>query len=81
MIEREEAHGNFDANHLNPGLALSIHTPCQSETSEAFLIELPLLVEQNASIQVKNVFLDNGVIDFIDEAEHEIVVVMSVFWE
>ena len=81
LIEREEAHGNLDANHLNSGLTLSVHPPRQSETPEAFFIELPLLVEQNASIQVKNVPLDDGVIDFIDEAEHEIVVVMSVFWE
>ena len=70
LLKGQQAHGHLDADHLHTWLPLSVDTSGQPEAAEAFLIDLALLEQEDSAVQVKNVPLNNGVVDFIDERKH-----------
>ena len=70
LVKRQETHWDLDADHLNAGLPLSIDTAGQPKAPEPFFIHLSFFVQEDASVEVEDVFLDDGVVDFVDEAEH-----------
>jgi hypothetical protein len=70
LVKAEQAHRDFDANHLNPRLSLPIHASGQSEASEPFLVDGAFPEPKNSSIQIEDVLLDDWIVDFVDETKH-----------
>ena len=70
LVKRQKSHGDFDSNHLNAWLPLAVDAACKAEASKPLFIHATFLVQEDASVQVEDVLLDDGVVDFVDETEH-----------
>ena len=70
LIKGQQAHGHLNADHLNAGLTLSVDAARKAQAAEAFLVDFAFAKEKDAPVQVENVSLNDGVVDFVDEAEH-----------
>ena len=78
LVKRQQAHGDLDADHLNAGLTLTVHPAGQAEAAKTLLVELAFPEQQDPTVQVEDVSLDDGVVDFIDETEHVVLCLSSV---
>ena len=72
LVKRQQPHGDFDSDHLNAGLPLAINTSCKAKASKPLFIHATFFVEEDAPVEVEDVLLDDGVVDFVDETEHEV---------
>ena len=73
LVKRQQAHRDLDADHLDAGLTLSVHPAGQAKAAKTLLVELALSEQQDPTVQVEDVSLDDGVVDFIDETEHDVL--------
>ena len=71
LAKRQEAHGDLDADHLDPGLSLAIHPSSETQAAEPLFVDGAFFETKDASIQIQDVLLDNGVVNLVDEAEHD----------
>ena len=70
LVEGQEPHGHLDADHLHAGLTLTVNAAGEAEAAEALFVEFAFAEEQDPAVQVEDVALDDGVVNFVDEAEH-----------
>ena len=71
LVKRQQPHGDFDSDHLNAGLPLAVDAARKAQASKPFFIHATFFVEEDAAVEVEDVLLDDGVVDFVDETEHE----------
>ena len=78
LVKRQQAHRDLDADHLNAGLTLTIHPAGKAKAAKTLLVELAFPEQQDPTVQVEDVSLDDGVVDFVDETEHDVLCLSSV---
>ena len=71
LVKRQQSHGDLDSDHLNARLPLAVDAARKAEASKPFFIHATFFVEEDAPVEVEDVLLDDGVVDFVDETEHE----------